>query len=239
MSQTLKNIEATACDQCESAHQSIFCVLNKLERSKLSEEKSYNYYKKGQTIFNEGNHPQGLYCIFSGKVKIHKLSNAGNEQIFRLVKKGRVIGCHALLSNDKFNASATAIEDSVICYFPKSVYQEQIALNPSLAIQLIKVLSAELKSVEKMAINLVQKNVKERVSETLLVLSDFFGLEEDNATIKTSLTRENIGNMAGTTTETTIRVLSDLQKNNIVELIGKKIKIKNTKELIRVANILE
>ena len=234
-----KQKEVPPCDKCESSHQSIFCVLNKAELSVLSESKAYISYKKGQIIFYEGNHPQGLYCIYSGKVKIHKLGHDGKDQILRLAKKGNIIGYRALLSNDSYHASATAIEDSLICFFPKGVYQNQIVGNPALSIQIIKLLSSDLKLAEQKAMNMVQKQVRERIAETLLMLKDFFGLESDNATINTILTRESIGNIAGTTTETAIRVLSELHKNKIIDLLGKKIKIVNLKELIRIANLTD
>lgn len=232
-----KQREVSSCDQCESAHSSIFCVLSKPELGLLSQDKSHISYKKGQMIFYEGNHPQGLYCIFSGKVKIHKLGHDGKDQILRLAKKGNVIGYRALLNEDNYHASATAIEDSLVCFFPKSVYQNQIISNPEISMQIIKLLSTDLKSAEQKAVNMVQKQVRERIAETILMLKEFFGLESDNATINTVLTRESIGNIAGTTTETAIRVLSELHKSKVVNLIGKKIKILNNKELVKIANL--
>lgn len=234
-----KQKEVPPCDKCESVHNSLFCVLSKGELSDISENKSHVFYKKGQMIFHEGSHPQGLYCIYTGKVKVHKLGHDGKDQILRLAKKSDVIGYRALLSEDNYHASATAIEDSLICFFPKAVYQNQIITNPALSMQIIKLLSSDLKSAEQKAVNMVQKQVKERIAETILMLKEFFGLESDNATINTVFTRESIGNIAGTTTETAIRVLSELQKNNIVDLIGKKIKILDNKELIKIANLFD
>ena len=190
-------------------------------------------------IFYEGNHPQGLYCIYSGKVKIHKLGHDGKEQILRLAKKGNVIGYRAILSNDNYHASATALEDSTICFFSKSTFQNKIINNPLLNEQIIKLLSTDLKTAEQKALNLVQKHVRERIAETLLVLRDFLGLESDNATLAISLTRESIGNIAGTTTETTIRVLSEFQRNHVIQLEGKKIKILDSKELVKLANLTD
>ena len=103
--------------------------------------------------------------------------------------------------------------------------------------QIIKLLSADLKTAEQKAMNMAQKQVRERIAETILMLKTFFGLESDNATISTVLTRENIGNIAGTTTETTIRTLSEFHKSKVIDLIGKRIKVLNTNELIRIANL--
>lgn len=236
---TNMRMEVTSCDKCDSAHNSIFCVLNKIELASLSDNKSHISYKKGQTVFYEGSNPHGLYCIFSGKIKIHKLGHDGKDQILRFAKKGSIIGYRALLCDDYYHASATVIEDSVICFFPKKDYQSLIISNPLLSMQIIKLLSSDLKSAEQKAMNMVQKQVRERIAETLLMLKEFFGLEPDNATINTVLTRESIGNIAGTTTETAIRTLSDFYKNKTIDLIGKKIKILDNKELVKIANLSE
>ena len=103
----------------------------------------------------------------------------------------------------------------------------------------IQILAADLRTAELMITNMAQKHVKERMAEALLLLKEFFGLEEDNATISTVLTRADIGNIAGTTTETSIRILSDLNRKKIIKLNGKKIKILDGPELFRMANIPE
>jgi CRP-like cAMP-binding protein len=190
-------------------------------------------------IFYEGNQPQGLYCISSGKVKIHKLGDDGKEQIVRLAKDGSIIGYRSLLSNENYFATATAIEDTVVCFFPKAVYLNLLLNNSSFSMKTIQMLSSDLKIAEQMITNMAQKHVRERMAETLLLLKEFFGTEDDKATINTILTREDIGSIAGTTTETSIRVLSDFNKNKIIKLNGKKIKIINPKELTRIANLPE
>jgi CRP/FNR family transcriptional regulator len=234
-----KKIEIPPCDKCENISSSMFCALPKTELVQLSTQKSFSIYKKGQVIFYEGNQPQGLYCIYSGKVKVHKLGDNGKEQIVRLAKTGNVVGYRALLHTDNYHATATALEKTLICFFPKAVYLDLLMRNSEFSMKTIKVLSSDLKIAEQMVTNMAQKHVRERIAEVLLLLKDFFGLEEDNITINTVLTREDIANMAGTTTETTIRVLSDFNKSKIIKLIGKKIKILNIGELAKLANVAE
>lgn len=209
------------------------------DRADLSVNKTYSFYKKGQVIFSEGNYPQGLYCIYSGKVKIHKASNQGKEQILRLAKSGFLLGYSSLLSEDCYHASATAMEDSMICFFPKNTYQNQILGNSALSLEIMKLMSSNLKDAEQKAMSNALKHVKERIAEALLMFSDFFGLEDDNATIRNVVSRENIGNIAGTTVATTIRVLSEFNKKKLIELKGKKIKILNYNELLRLSKLSE
>lgn len=233
----MKKREVPPCDECEYAHTSVFCVLNKSELDHLSKEKTFSFYKKGQDIFYEGSYPHGLYCIYSGKVKIYKSGVDGKEQIVRLAKRGHIIGYRALLSHEKYHASATALEDTLVCFFPKSVYQNEIVGNKDVASQIMKLISHDLKTAERKTINILQKQARERVSETILILKDFYGFESDQITINTTLNREIIGNMSGTTTETAIRVLSNLNKQNIIRLVGKKIQILDYKALVLAANL--
>lgn len=239
MKSVSKKVEVSPCEKCGNLGGSVFCSLNKTELGQLSDHKSFNVYKKGQVIFYEGNLPQGLYCIYSGKVKIHKLGDDGKDQIVRLAKTGNVIGYRALLSSDNYYATATALENTLVCFFPKSVYLNLLVNNPDFSMKTIKMLSGNLRTAEQMITNMAQKHVRERMAEALLLLKEFFGMEEDKATINTVLTREDIGNIAGTTTETSIRVLSDFNKNRIIKLVGKKIRILNNKELLRIANVSE
>lgn len=220
-------------------HDSIFCAMGKLDLGILAENKTMLHFKKGQVIFHQNTHPQGLYCVHSGKVVIHSHNDNGRNQILRLAKCGSILGYRALFTNERYHVSATAIEDSTVCYFPQSAYQEHIISNHSVAIEIIKLLSADLKTAELKAMSMVHKQVRERIAETLIVLRDFFGTEENNVTLNTILSRENIADIAGATTETTIRVLSDFQKAGIIELAGKSIGILNVKELLRIANLPE
>ena len=230
-------ISVGGCDKCDSVTRSVFGVLNKTELETLSQHKTYSTYKKGQVIFYEGNQPHGFYCIHSGKVKIHKLGNDGKEQIVRLAKKSSAMGYRSMLGDEPYNATATAIEDTVACFFPKNIFISLLSENNKLALHMIKHLSADLKIAEQMVINMAQKHARERVSETLLYLKDFFGFDTDNQTINTILTREDIGSLSGTTTETTIRILSEFNKSGLIELQGKKIKLKDIKTLKQIANI--
>jgi CRP-like cAMP-binding protein len=103
---------------------------------------------------------------------------------------------------------------------------------------MMKVLSDELKKAEEKITHLAQKPVRERVAETILFLKETYGLDADNH-VNVSLTREEIANLVGTATETAIRLLSEFNKDHIIELSGKKIKILDQNKLIKTANLFD
>ena len=232
----MKFTEIPPCTSCPNENKLFKCLrFNDFED--FSEAKRSNFFKKGQNIFYEGNHAQGLYCIYSGKVKLTKWGSEAREQIIRFAGKGEVIGYKALLSDAPYNVTATAIEDSKVCHIPKSVFLEKLRTNDELTLKTINMLSASLRDVENKLVTVSQSQVKERVARALLLIKTKFGLEEDNATLAAVLSRREIGELAATTIETAIRTLSQLKKDGVITFDRKKIRVVDMDRLFRIARI--
>lgn len=199
--------------------------------------KSCIIFRKGQVIFAEGGHPLGLYCVHSGKIKIAYSGNDGREQIVRMARGGDVLGYRALLTAERYNASAIALDDSEICFIPREAFFNVMKSNTGLSFEIIKMLSTELKKAERMITDLAQKPVRERMAEALLFLRETYGFEEDGATINVTLSREDIANLVGTATETAIRLLSEFRQDKILETSGKKLKILDIDKLVHTARL--
>lgn len=227
----------TGCHHCNVRMHSVFNVLEGDHLSEMSLHKSCNIYKKGQYVFSENGLPNGLYCINSGKIKISTTGYDGKEQILRLAKSGDIVGYRALLSNERYASSAITLEDASICLIEKDFFFKSMETSPKLMFEVVKKMSRDLKEAEDHIVSLSQKNVRERMAEALLFLKATYGLEEDNQTIMVNLSREEIADYVGTSTESCIRLLSEFNHDKIIELKGKKIKILNLPQLIQTANI--
>lgn len=221
---------------CDLTHQSIFSGLTKEELETFDTNKSCQTFKKGKHIFNEGHFPLGLYCIDSGKVKLEHSGEEGKMQIVRMAKAGDIIGYRALICEEKYNASAVALEETEVCFIPKDIFFKILQSNNKLSMNMIRLLAGDLRTAEDLLTELAQKPVRERLAKALLFLKEKYGFEEDKATINVSLSREEIADLVGTATETAIRLLSDFRSDNIIELNGKKIKIANLEKLIKTAH---
>lgn len=227
------------CTQCTRESKRIFCALKPEELEIINESKRGQVFEKGEVIFHEAAPPKGIYCIQKGKVKLSQLGLDGKDQILHLATDGDVMGYRATLSGDLFSCSATALEQSHICFIPKEVFISLVGENSKLALEIIHLFSQELKKIETNLTKITQRPVKERIAQSLLLLKNKYGLETDESTINITITREEIANMAGTTRETATRALYHLQEHKVIELLGKKIKILNFKVLIHEANILD
>lgn len=228
---------SASCKNCNQRFTSIFCKAKGEYLDAINNQKVCNIFKKGQTLFNEGSYPYGVYCINNGKVKLAHLGDDGKDQIIRLLKNGDVIGYRALLSGERYSATAVALEDTQVCFIPKELFVNVLRKDSGLALEMMKLLSDELHKTEVKLTHLAQKPVRERLAEVLLFIKETYGFEEDGTTLDIRLSREEIANLVGTATESTIRLLSEFKRENMVDLDGKKIKIIDTHRLLTTANL--
>ncbi|CAN5465933.1 Crp/Fnr family transcriptional regulator [soil metagenome] len=233
----MKQFDHVHCEQCRQRHSSIFCNTDHEVLAELSDSKSCMIYKKGDTLFREGGHAFGIYCINGGKIKLSVTGEEGKEQIVRMAKTGDVLGYRAVLSAERYAVTAVALEDSNVCFIPKDQFLKALKGDGNLSLETMKLLSYQLREAELKITHLAQKPVRERLAECLLFLKATYGFDNGTQCIAVQLSREDIANLVGTATETAIRLLSELNRDNVIELSGKKINILNMKELVQIANL--
>ena len=212
------------CNQCIIKRFNALKTLTHDELEVFSDHKTSLLIKKGENIMTEGNAINGLYCIREGKCKMTKLNTNGKEQIIKFIKGGDILGQRSILSDEPVGLNVTALEDMHVCFIPKGDILDTIRENSQFSLSLMKNVSHQLNESNTLVSQMAQKPVKDRLAETLLKLEDIFGLDNEKC-IDVILTREEIANTIGTATESAIRLLSNLKKDGVIDLIGKKIKI--------------
>lgn len=234
---SFEHIKNSDCTHCAKRFTNIFCnpVYDSVET--INKEKICTAYKKGEYIFKEGSVPYGVFCVNTGKIKLSKSGDDGREQIIRLVKPGDPLGYRSLLSGQRYNASAVALENCGVCFIPKEIFLDILQKDSSLSMEMMKMLSDDLGKATMQLTRLAQKPVRERMAEAILFIKETYGLAPDGHTINASFSREDIANIAGTATETAIRLLSEFKRDGIIDLQGKKIIISDIEKLVSTANI--
>ena len=225
------------CHNIIDNQMSVFRVLSTDEKELLKQNSTCTHYKKNDIIYKEGDKPNGLICLSKGKVKIYKEGVGGREQIVRMAKPVGFIGYRALFAEQNYLASAEAIEDSVICTIEKETLFKVLGTNYDLSLSIIRSLASELGFSNNRTVTLTQKHIRGRLAESLLFLKDTYGLEEDEATIKVYLSREDMANLSNMTTSNAIRTLSTFASEKIIALDGRKIKILGLKGLERISEL--
>jgi CRP-like cAMP-binding protein len=232
----MNKIEMPQCELCLHHFNSVFKNLNSEQLESVNFEKSCRLYKKGDIIYHEGNRTSGFYCISSGIIKVFKTGIEGREQIIRFVKKGDILGYRSLISKEAACSTAKVIEDAVMCFIPSEILFSLVKSNIDFAMEIMQRTAKELGESNKLLVDMAQKNVRERLASVLIMLAETFELD-DNKILQINLTREELANIVGTATESVIRLLSEFKQDDLIDLKGRKIIIKNLDELEEISTM--
>lgn len=216
----------TECEKCVIRDLNSLQSVQGDELKYVTKAKTTLHIKKGEVIFSEGASLKGVYCLRNGKCKLTKLAPNGKEQIVRFISKGELVGHRSVISNSVAHLTVTALEEMDVCFIPKHEILELFKKNSEFSMGITKSLAEDLDEANASIANMAQKNVRERLAESLLFFERIFGVDNDGF-IAVSLTREEIANAIGTATESTIRLLSGFKKEGYILLSGKKIKLIN------------
>jgi len=181
--------------------------------------------KKGAAAFKQGDQVQGIYFILEGKFKIH-MTWGSKTYIARLAKDGDILGHRGFGLDQTYPITATALEDSTLCFVQLELFQTLLRTNIQLSNELLWLFADELKLTERRMRHLAHMSVKGRIAESLLLIRKTFQEKEDGS-LGYALPRKDIADLAGTTYETVIRALNDFVSEELIKLHGKDIFLLN------------
>lgn len=186
--------------------------------------------KKGEQIITEGEPVNGVYFVTSGNVKVHK-KWGDKELILRFANQGKIFGHRGLGSKSSvYPISATALEETTICFIDLEFFMATLKVNHDLAFNLMMFYADELQESEKRMRNLALMSVKSRLAVALLNLKAQFGLDV-NGSIDVDMSRQDLAAYSGATYETVFRTMNDIMQENLITLNGKRICIVNEEGL--------
>lgn len=194
------------------------------------------HFKKDERIISEGDKVTGVYFINKGMVKVVSFFDDKNERILRLANKGSLVGHRGLFSN-YYSISAITLSETEVSYIPMNIFTVLIKTNPDLGLFLIEFISEELRKADEQMKNMIHGEVITRITIIICMLIDAFGYDtKTSSRLNYTLSRKDIANIAGTTYESVIRNLSQLESKKIIEMDGKNFIITNEIDLRKLAN---
>jgi len=201
----------------------------------LIDGRSVNTFKRKQIIYSEGNHPNRLYFVLTGKVRAYRIHEDGKELATELYCSGDFLGHIALLQGTAYTDTAEALEDTDIVVIPKEDFEELIHKDAAIASKFIQLMAKNIAEKENKLIGIAYNSLRKKVAEALLILMKKYQ-ENDEKKFVTNISRENLASIAGTATESIIRTLSDFRSERLIDLNGRNIIILDGKKLESLIN---
>lgn len=208
---------------------------DELSLERLMEDINYSDYKKKQRVYAEGANPHYLFYLKTGKVRTYKINEAGKELTVGLYNAGEFFGYFALIEATVYKESAETIEACEIGSIRREEFEELVSRNRETARKFIRLLAEKVTEKEEQLINLAYNSLRKRVANALLFLYKKYKAEDNNHTL-IQISREDLAHIAGTTTESLIRTISDFKNENLISTEGSTIKVLDRSKLADMIN---
>ncbi len=186
-------------------------------------------FKAGELIFDIGEKTTGLYFINEGKVKVLTAAHNNTQRIIRLATNDDILGHRGFGGSWTYSIAAIALTDTELTFIPMGMFNKLVKGNPEFGYFMMMFFAEELRDSERLA---KQMPVKNAVASVIYQLYKVFGFEKGSTTrLSFTLSRKDIASKAGTTYESVVRVIGELNKGKIIKIEGKHLHILDLEQL--------
>ena len=220
------------CDLCE-LRSLFFNNVSKTELESLCNLKVERKYPRGEQIVEEGAEITDFNYLKSGLVKLYRSSNE-REQIITIAKPFDFISLLSVFSDSRYKYSVSAIEDSVICSINITEVKNLVKTNGTFALELLEKMNKIADNIIIESLDIRRKHLRGRIAHILLY---FAGYIYNTHEFELPVSRKEIAEYIGMTTENVIRTLSEFRKDKIIKINGKIIEIINRDTLEMISQL--
>ena len=206
-------------------------------RDKARENTSTLTFKKGETIFKEGQPMNNMYMVGKGRVKVYSNYTKDIEVVLRFATDGQTLGHRGIGGDHIFPVTAEALTETSVNLLPYPIFEDLLKNNNEFCFYFMMYFAEELRRTERQRKNLLNMTVKQRVAKAIEMNIESFGFsKEEPNLLRYTISRKDISSLANTTYESTIRSLSELQAETVLKIEGKKLRILDRDKLCALVN---
>lgn len=195
--------------------------------------------ERGERLYRLGDPLTAVYVARDGAFKTISISEEGEEQVLGFHLPGELIGLDALGAG-AHRCEAVALATSNVCEVPFNQLASVAAQLPSLQQQLLRVIGKSVDRDQDHLGMLVRRQAGERIALFLHGLSERYrNIGHSPTQFKLPMSREDIARYLGLALETVSRGFTRLQEDGVIEVVGRRIDIRDIAELDRLAHSAE
>jgi CRP/FNR family transcriptional regulator len=209
----------------------LFVELSETELSFLSQRVVRRRFGSSQLIFSEGEPCPGLWVVESGLVKIFKTSASGREQVLAIDGPGHTVAELPVFDGGSYPASALAVHESALLFVSKADFQALCMAHPGVALKVLKVIGARLRSLVTIIEELSFTTVRSRLAALLCRMAQQGRKTPAGIEFALPASNQEIAAQIGTVRELVSRNFSRLQSAGILRLEGRTVLVPELKAL--------
>ncbi|NEW95981.1 Crp/Fnr family transcriptional regulator [Rhodopseudomonas sp. BR0G17] len=202
----------------------------------LLEARSIRVPKNGH-VFEQGEDAHSFFVLLHGHVRASKVTPAGEQIVVRYVAPGETLGVAMAIGLNRYPATATAVDDSIVLAWPTAAWPRLVEQYPALATNTLRTVGGRLQETHSRVVEMSTQQVEQRVAHALLRLAKQSGRKVENGVqIDFPISRQDIAQMTGTTLHTVGRLLSGWEQKGLIESGRQKIVLREPHQLVVLAD---
>jgi len=209
---------------CENCHiqEIFFKSINNDELDGFCGARVEKIIPAGTTFIKQGDKIKSFKYLKEGLIKLHRVDDAGNNQIISFGTPMDFVSIHNIFAEDTYSYSVTALETSTVCIFSIDIIKELIKTNGKFAEILISTKSRASNRILSNSLDLISKSMYGKVASVILFFHKkiYFTMGFD-----LPISRKEIAEYTGLSIETVIRVISEFRRDGLIKVYGKRIEI--------------
>lgn len=215
------------CEYCQLRN-IFFAHVKSDELTNICDLKEERHYSKGESIIQEGDQITEFIYMKEGLVKLSKTSMNGKDQIISFSKPYDFVSLLSVFSSEQYKYSVTAVEETTVCILQLETVKKYAEGNALFAMDMMSNISLMTDKIIQDSLEIKRKHLKGRIAHVLLYFSDYIYKKDE---FELPISRREIAEYIGMTTENVIRTLSEFRKDEIIKIFGKDILIADKKRL--------
>ena len=218
------------------AHLPLFSGFSATDLDSILAEARSIRVPRNTAVFEQGEAAHSFFVLLHGHVRASKVTPTGEQVVVRYVSAGETFGVATAMGLQRYPATATAVDDSVVLAWPSAMWPRLVAQFPALATNTLQTVGARLQETHTRVVEMSTQHVEQRIAHALLRLVKQSGKKVDHGIeIDFPISRQDIAQMTGTTLHTVSRTLSAWEARGLVESSRQKIIVREPHKLFVLA----
>ena len=208
---------AMPCSACTVRHLTFCAPLGEEEMIEVTRIVQNLELSPGDPLFDQGEDADFIYSVTAGALRVYKLLADGRRQIVGFLFAGDFLG---LADDTVYAYSAEAITHASLCRFPRRRLEALLDRYPRMERRLLGMASHELAVAQEQMLLLGRKTAREKIASFLLTLGQRSAQRgQPSNPVSVPMSRNDIGDFLGLTTETVSRTFTQLRQEKLIRLL--------------------
>ncbi len=226
-------VQINSCSECGAKRSCL--LVSQLTPEEIETTRGIRHirsYLARQTLYHEGMPALGIHILCSGRVKLSRGHDDGRQQILRIVGPGEICGEEALLDGAPYTNTAEALETCQSAFMRREAFLDLLQNRDRILLPLLRHICQVLIQTQVRLTHVALSDARTRMAAQLLDLAERYGEPESKGTtLRLALRRGELAALVGVSPETAMRLLSQFQREGLLEVRGRRLTLKSPERL--------